>query len=100
MCAQSHHCKIACETTTIINVDHDSASNDCSLLINSNTPKTTQKDYERSAVYENKGVILSEDCEATYNRSLAVRSSIITNSTVLINIRLQVENKEEANDNN
>ncbi|XP_065892670.1 gamma-aminobutyric acid type B receptor subunit 2-like isoform X2 [Dysidea avara] len=90
-----------CETT-IINVDHDSLYNDCGVFISSDVPLATQKDVKRSMVYENKGVILSADCGTnnTYKRSLAVRSSIITNSTVLINIRLQVEDNQETSENN
>ena len=83
-------------------MDHDSIDNDCGLSINSGAALATEKDCEHSTVYENKGASLSPNCEATTcKRSLAVRSSIITTSTVLINIRLQeVADQQKASDSN
>ena len=83
-------------------MDNDSLDNDCGLSINSSAALATENDCEHATVYENKGASLSPNCETTTcKRSLAVRSSIITTSTVLINIHLQeVTDQLEASDSN
>jgi len=80
----------------------DNIDDDSGLSISSGAALASEKDFEHSTVYENKNAVLNPNCETTTcKKSLAVRSSIITTSTVLINIRLQVvEDKQETSDNN
>ncbi|XP_065892681.1 gamma-aminobutyric acid type B receptor subunit 2-like isoform X2 [Dysidea avara] len=73
---------------------------DSGVSINSVASLATPKDCECSTLYKNESVVLSADCEtSTCRRSLAVRSSSITPSTIHINIQLQGEDKQEAADN-